>query len=251
MKDTRDADGTVEEAAARGEIAAEESAARDEVRGEESAARADAGGEAAAGEKAAAREQDAAGEPAAAEGTEGAHEHEVLVAAEEPPEAEDGLVQELQELQDRHLRLAAEFENYRKRTRRELAEMRVRAQADLVRRLLEVLDDLGRVAEATPDATVESLQEGIALVELKMRRELDDAGLARIEAAGKRFDPNLHEAVVTRPVSEPEEDDLVSRVFLEGYTFGPVLVRPARVEVNKYASTPEEGQPGTAEGDEG
>ncbi len=234
MKDTRDADGTVEEAAARGEIAAEESAAR-----------ADAGGEAAAGEKAAAREQDAAG------GTEGAHEHEGLVAAEEPPEAEDGLVQELQELQDRHLRLAAEFENYRKRTRRELAEMRVRAQADLVRRLLEVLDDLGRVAEATPDATVESLQEGIALVELKMRRELDDAGLARIEAAGKRFDPNLHEAVVTRPVSEPEEDDLVSRVFLEGYTFGPVLVRPARVEVNKYASTPEEGQPGTAEGDEG
>ncbi len=234
MKDTRDADGTVEEAAARGEIAAEESAARD-----------DAGGEAAAGEKAAAREQDAA------EGTEGAHEHEGLVAAEEPPEAEDGLVQELQELQDRRLRLAAEFENYRKRTRRELAEMRVRAQADLVRRLLEVLDDLGRVAEATPDATVESLQEGIALVELKMRRELDDAGLARIEAAGKRFDPNLHEAVVTRPVSEPEEDDLVSRVFLEGYTFGPVLVRPARVEVNKYASTPEEGQPGTAEGDEG
>ncbi len=234
MKDTRDADGTVEEAAARGEIAAEESAAR-----------ADAGGEAAAGEKAAAREQDAA------EGTEGAHEHEGLVAAEEPSEAEDGLVQELQELQDRHLRLAAEFENYRKRTRRELAEMRVRAQADLVRRLLEVLDDLGRVAEATPDATVESLQEGIALVELKMRRELDDAGLARIEAAGKRFDPNLHEAVVTRPVSEPEEDDLVSRVFLEGYTFGPVLVRPARVEVNKYASTPEEGQPGTAEGDEG
>ena len=237
MKDTRDADGTVEEAAARGEIAAEKSAARD-----------DAGGEAAAGEKAAAREQDAVGEEAAAEGTEGAHEHEGLVAAEEPPEPQDGLVQELQELQDRHLRLAAEFENYRKRTRRELAEMRVRAQADLVRRLLEVLDDLGRVAEATPDATVESLQEGIALVELKMRRELDDAGLARIEAAGKLFDPNLHEAVVTRPVSEPEEDDLVSRVFLEGYTFGPVLVRPARVEVNKYASAPGEE---TAEGDEG
>ena len=219
MKDTRDVEGTAEEAATRTEIAAEEAAAR-----------------------------------AAAEGTEGANEHEGLVAGEEPPEAEDGLVQELQELQelrDRHLRLAAEFENYRKRTRRELAEMRIRAQADLVRRLLEVFDDLGRVAEATPDATVESLQEGIALVELKMRRELDDAGLARIEAAGKPFDPNLHEAIVTRPVSSPEEDHLVSRVFLEGYTFGPVLVRPARVEVSKYASAPGEEQPGTAEGDEG
>ncbi len=233
MKDTKDAEGTVEEAAARAEIAAEEAAAQ-----------AEAGAEVEAGEKA------VAGEKAAAEGTEGAHEHEGLVAAEEPPEAEDGLVQELRELQDRHLRLAAEFENYRKRTRRELAEMRVRAQADLVRRLLEVLDDLGRVAEATPDATVESLQEGIALVELKMRRELDDAGLARIEAAGKPFDPNLHEAIVTRPVSEPEEDDLVSRVFLEGYTFGPILVRPARVEVSKYASAPGEEQLGTAEGDE-
>ncbi len=221
MKDTRDAEGTVEEAAVRAEIAAEEAAARAE-----------------------------AGGGAAAEDTEGAHEHEGLVAAEEPPEAED-LVQELQELQDRYLRLAAEFENYRKRTRRELAEMRVRAQADLVRRLLEVLDDLGRVAEATPDATVESLQEGIALVELKMRRELDDAGLARIEAAGKPFDHNIHEAIVTRPVSEPEEDDLVSRVFLEGYTFGPVLVRPARVEVSKYASAPGEEEPATAEGEEG
>ncbi len=223
MKDRRDAEGTVEEAAAGPQIAAEEAAARAEA---------------------------AASEPAEAEGTEGAHEHEGLVAAEEPLEAEDGLVQELQELQDRHLRLAAEFENYRKRTRRELAEMRLRAQADLVRCLLEVLDDLGRVAEATPDATVESLQEGIALVELKMRRELDDAGLARIEAAGKPFDPNLHEAIVTRPVSTREQDDLVSRVFLEGYTFGPILVRPARVEVGKYASAPEEEQPGTAEGDE-
>ena len=223
MKDRRDAEGTVEEAAAGPQIAAAEAAAPAEA---------------------------AASEPAEAEGTEGAHEHEGLVAAEEPLEAEDGLVQELQELQDRHLRLAAEFENYRKRTRRELAEMRLRAQADLVRCLLEVLDDLGRVAEATPDATVESLQEGIALVELKMRRELDDAGLARIEAAGKPFDPNLHEAIVTRPVSTREQDDLVSRVFLEGYTFGPILVRPARVEVGKYASAPEEEQPGMAEGDE-
>ncbi len=228
MKDTRDAERTVEEAAL-----------------------AEAGAETAADERVAAGAETAADERAAAEGTEGASEHEGLAVAEEPPEAEHGLVQELQELRDRHLRLAAEFENYRKRTRRELAEMRVRAQADLVRRLLEVLDDLGRVAEATPDATVESLQEGIALVEMKMRRELDDAGLARIEAAGKPFDPNLHEAIVTRRVSEPEEDDLVSRVFLEGYTFGPVLVRPARVEVSKYAPTPEEEQPGTAEGDEG
>jgi molecular chaperone GrpE len=129
--------------------------------------------------------------------------------------------------------------------------MRVRAQADLVQRLLEVLDDLGRVAEATPDATVESLGEGIALVEMKMRRELDDAGLVRIEAAGKPFDPNIHEAIVTRPVSEPEEDGLVSRVFLEGYTFGPILVRPARVEVSKYETASAEEPPGTAEGDEG
>ena len=184
-------------------------------------------------------------------------EHEgVLVAeesvAEEPP-AEDGLLQDLEELQDRHLRLAAEFENYRKRTRRELVEMRRRSQADLVAGLLDVLDDLTRVAHAAPaipDATVQSLMDGVGLVEAKMRKALGDAGLTRIEAAGQPFDPNLHEALATRPTTDPREDDLVCNVIVDGYMFDEILVRPARVQVAKYGppSSPPEDE--AVEGDD-
>jgi molecular chaperone GrpE len=187
----------------------------------------------------------------------GALEHEEVMVAEdsvaEEPLTEDGLLRDLEELQDRHLRLAAEFENYRKRTRRELAEMRRRSQADLVVGLLDVLDDLTRVAHAAPpapDATVQSLMDGVGLVEAKMRKALGDAGLARIEAAGQPFDPNLHEALATRPTTDPREDDIVCNVIVDGYTFDEILVRPARVQVSKYgpASSPPEEE--AVEGDD-
>jgi molecular chaperone GrpE len=184
----------------------------------------------------------------------GASAHEEVMVAEEPTPDEpttDGLLQDLEELQDRHLRLAAEFENYRKRTRRELAETRRRSQADLVAGLLDVLDDLTRVAHAAPpapDATVQSLMEGVGLVEAKMRKALGDAGLERIEASGQPFDPHLHEALATRHTTDPSEDDLVCNVILDGYTFNDILVRPARVQVAKYG--PPESSEEEAEGDD-
>lgn len=162
-------------------------------------------------------------------------DREDLAVAEEPATEDDAKARELEELQDRHLRLAAEFENYRKRTRRELAETRRRAQADLVAMILDVLDDLTRVSELPGDATLESLLEGVQLVEANMKKALGDAGLRRIEAAGARFDPNLHEALTTRPTEDPEEDDRISEVFREGYTFEDILVRPSRVVVNQFA----------------
>ena len=164
-----------------------------------------------------------------------------MVLAEDELPTEDALVRDLEELQDRHLRLAAEFENYRKRTRRELAETRRRSQAELVRGLLDVLDDLNRVAHAASDATVESLLEGVRLVEVKLHKELGEAGLERIDAVGKPFDPNLHDALATRPTDDPGEDDTVSSVLVDGYRFRDILVRPARVQVNKY--TPPARQP--------
>lgn len=187
-------------------------------------------------------------------------EHEAVTLAEEAadeaaeePATEDGLLQDLAELQDRHLRLAAEFENYRKRTRRELAEMRRRSQADLVAGLLDVLDDLTRVAHAAPpapDATVQSLMEGVGLVEAKMRKALGDAGLERIEALGQPFDPNLHEALATRPTDDPGEEDIICHVIAEGYTFDDILVRPARVQVAKYGPPESSGEEESVEGDD-
>lgn len=145
-------------------------------------------------------------------------------------------LEELEELHNRHLRLAAEFENYRKRTRREMEQTRERAQARLAERLLDALDDLDRVLETPVDsASAESLREGVEMVARKLEKELGEAGLSRIEAEGERFDPEVHEALLTTPVDEPDENDMVSRVLINGYTFGDRVIRPARVEVKKYS----------------
>lgn len=167
-------------------------------------------------------------EEAAAEPQEG----EPADAAAAEPSAE-----ELEELRDRHLRLAAEYDNYRKRTRREMAEARERAQAELAGRLLDALDDLDRFAESTEDDTdLESLREGMELVRRKLWKELSGAGLERMEAEGERFDPEKHDALLTTPVDDPEEDGVVSRVLIAGYRFGDRVLRPARVEVKRHAS---------------
>ncbi|MFQ5890905.1 MAG: nucleotide exchange factor GrpE [Gemmatimonadota bacterium] len=145
---------------------------------------------------------------------------------------------ELEELRDRHLRLAAEFENYRKRTRREQSDLWQRAQADLVRDLLETLDDLSRMAETPGDTvTVETLQEAVGLIHRKLRKALEEAGLSRIEALGARFDPTLHEALLVTEVDDPSKDEIITQVLVEGYRFRDRLLRPAQVGVARYAKT--------------
>lgn len=147
------------------------------------------------------------------------------------------LVEELELVNDRHLRLAAEFENFRKRTRREQAELSVIAQADLARRLLPTLDDLARVSSTPPETTtVEDLDAGLDLILRNLRKELDDAGLTRVEALGERFDPEFHQAILTAETDDRDLDETVSRVFVDGYVFRGRLVRPAQVEVLRYSA---------------
>lgn len=158
-------------------------------------------------------------------------------------------LEELDELRDRHLRLAAEFENFRKRTRRELAEARERGQAELTGRLLEALDDLERLQE-TPDEQMEpeSFAEAVEMVHRKLWKELQESGLSRMDPEGERFDPEFHDALLTTPADSPEESDVVSRVLINGYSFGDRVLRPARVEVKKYR--PSEDDPGADSADE-
>jgi molecular chaperone GrpE len=145
---------------------------------------------------------------------------------------------ELAELRDRHLRLAAEFENYRKRTRREMLESADRAEGNLTGRLLEVLDDLGRFADLEPEqTTVEALHEGVELVERKLLKVLRDSGLEVIDAEGQKFDPNIHDALLSIPTASVEEDDIVAQVILTGYRFGDRLLRPAQVVVKNRRPT--------------
>jgi molecular chaperone GrpE len=141
------------------------------------------------------------------------------------------LEEDLAELKDRHLRLAAEYDNYRKRSSRERAELADRAQASFVAKLLDVLDDLDRLVASDPSTPLTSLREGLSAVDRKLWKELQDAGVERIDPVGTAFDPALHEAVSTTPAPERSKEQMVSATFQPGYQFKGTMVRPARVQV--------------------
>jgi len=135
------------------------------------------------------------------------------------------LQQELEELKDRHVRLAAEFDNYRKRVMRERAELEDRAQAKFVARLLDV------AASDPATTTLEAVRGGVDAVHKKLVKELAAAGVERIDPAGVAFDPALHEAVSIIPAPDAAQERVVSATFQSGYVMKGQLVRPARVQV--------------------
>lgn len=140
------------------------------------------------------------------------------------------------ELRDKYLRLAAEFDNYRKRTTRERAEAGARAQGELVRHIVDSLDDLNRVIAVDPASTdAKSVLEGVDLVTKKLLKALSAAGLEIVDPVNQTFDPAVHEAVATEPALSPEDDHVVSQVFQPGYRFAGQLLRPARVVVRQWS----------------
>lgn len=178
--------------------------------------------------------EDAPGAAASGEvaGTAGGAEAAGATLVESPEQAIERLERDNEELRDRFLRTAADLENFRKRTARERTEMWGRAQADLLARILDALDDLARVARLDPEnTTAGALHEGLGLVERKLLRELESAGVVRLDPTGQPFDPNRHEAVMTAPAPSPEGDHTVGAVLQHGYLLGEMLLRPARVQV--------------------
>lgn len=148
-------------------------------------------------------------------------------APQAPPETA-----EVDAWKDRHLRLAAEYDNFRKRTTKERAEVWARAQAELVSRLADALDDLARFAHIDPaEIDSKTLHEGVDLVDRKVWKTLEAAGVSRIDQAGVPFDPNVHEAITTQPAAKPDQDHTVGQVVQPGYKMGDTLLRPARVVV--------------------
>ncbi|MCY3699831.1 MAG: nucleotide exchange factor GrpE [Gemmatimonadetes bacterium] len=200
----------------------------------ESAAPADAAPEDTAPEAAA---SEASGDAAERHAPEEALDTPGHVDEIRPPESgeDPGPAGELAALQDRHLRLAAEFDNFRRRTRRELGDAGERARADLAGKLLELMDDLQRVADTPLEGTTtEALHEGIGLVARKFAKLLSDTGVEPVNPVNERFDPNLHDALMMTPTHDPEQDELVSHVVLIGYRLGDRLLRPARVTVYRH-----------------
>jgi molecular chaperone GrpE len=125
-------------------------------------------------------------------------------------------------------RLAAEFENYKKRTAREQAALSARATERLVKELLPIVDDLERALEAAEQHQEAKLEEGVRLVHRQLAAALEREGLAEIETGGK-FDPHVHEALLAQP-SDADEGAVIE-VLQKGYRLGDRVVRPARVVV--------------------
>jgi molecular chaperone GrpE len=171
-------------------------------------------------------------------------EAEVLLA-----ELEEARI-ETAELKDRHLRLAAEFDNFRRRTRQEQLQLRALAQADIARSVLPTLDDLARWRDIPNESTsVEALDQGLDLILRNLAKALEEHGVQRIDAENEVFDPEWHQALMTSEASQPDEDQTISRVFLNGYRIGDLLVRPAQVEVRNWEG-PVESAAESAESEE-
>src|SRR5216110_2459959 len=143
----------------------------------------------------------------------------------------------LAEARDRHLRLAADFDNYKKRARQEQMETIQHASADLIARVLPVLDDLHNVLEHKPEGIDESWVKGLELSVRKLEEALGTHGLEPIDAVGARFDPKLHEAVGHEESREHPEDTVVSELR-RGYRVRDRVVRPELVKVSRRPALP-------------
>lgn len=151
------------------------------------------------------------------------------VESQEPGTAALSQAPETQEADDRLLRLAADFENYKKRVAREREEYVALANARLLTELLPVIDDLERALAAAEQHEEAQLEEGVRLVHRSLAALLERHGVTAIETEGK-FDPHVHEALLARP-SDDAESGSVLEVMQKGYKLGDRVVRPARVIV--------------------
>ncbi len=146
--------------------------------------------------------------------------------------AEEKLQQENSVLNDKYLRLFAEFDNYKRRTQKERIELLQTAGKDVVVSLLPVLDDFDRALKATENATeVNAIREGIMLVQTKLKSILTQKGLKEVESLHTLFDTDIHEAITKIPAPT---DDLKGKVVDElekGYTLNDKVIRFAKVVV--------------------
>ncbi len=161
---------------------------------------------------------------------------EVIEPEEQEEEPRDPLTQALEESEeykDRWLRLAAEFENYKKRVARDYKSLVSSAAEGLIRELLPTLDAVGRANDHSKDGEPDSaaFQEGMRMIMEQFPKVLQGRGLEEIAAAGAPFDPHVHEALMQMP-SEEHEAGLVAEVVERGYTLGGKVIKPSKVVVS-------------------
>ena len=198
----------------------------EELRREESAAN-DAGTEDAARKKAENEAWDAVPEEPAA-------------TAEPEKSEEEKLREALTELQAKYLYLQAEYQNYRKRVAKDIADARGYAYADALGPFMTVFDFLAMADTAAVQSdNVESIRQGLKMIIAEFNKAFDTLGVKPLETVGKPFDPALHEAVA-HEASETVPEGMVIRQWSNGFKMGEKLLRPARVVVSDGAAKPEE-----------
>jgi molecular chaperone GrpE len=146
------------------------------------------------------------------------------------PTAED----KFNELNDRYLRLYAEFENYRKRSNKEKVDLISNASAGVLKDILPVLDDFERaIVNNQTSEDIEAVKEGFLLIQNKLKSILEGKGLTPMEAKGTRFDPDLHEAIANVPAPSEEEKGMVIDDVEKGYYLHEKVIRYAKVVVGQ------------------
>ena len=159
-------------------------------------------------------------------------EEQAAAAADETADALAEARKQAAEAQDKYLRLAAEFDNYRRRTSKEKLDLVKSAGEDILKGMLPVLDDCERAIkqlEQTEASTFE--KEGTALIYNKLLSYMKSCGLEEIEVMGKEFDTDFSEAVAQLPVEDPLQKGKVLDVIQKGYTLGGKVIRFAKVVV--------------------
>lgn len=158
----------------------------------------------------------------------------------EPAEAEpdtpdtEALASELEAMNVRHLRLAADFDNFKRRARQERMETIQYAAATLAGKLLPVLDDAHLALEHAPDGADESWLKGIRMTFQKLDEALASVGVEPIEAVGTAFDPKMHEAIGSEETDDHPDDTVVAELR-RGYRMHDRVLRPALVKVSRRA----------------
>lgn len=141
---------------------------------------------------------------------------------------------ELTQIQDKYLRLSADFDNYRKRTLREKAELTKTANAEMLLNILPIIDDLERAINSMEeDKNCKAMKDGIDIIYNKFSEFLKSSGVKEVEAMHKKFDTDLHEAVTKIPASKKKHKGMVVDVIQKGYYLNEKIIRYPKVVVGE------------------
>ena len=153
-------------------------------------------------------------------------------AKKKSPSKIDILKKEKQDIQDKHVRLKAEFENFRRRKSEEFTKLLQYDGEDVIKGFLPIIDDLKRMIPSDEDTSLETLKDGAIMVESKIHKFFDKLNVEPFAEKGDKMNPEMHDAMLTKQ-DKSMEDDCILEVFESGYTFREKVIRHAKVIVNK------------------